>query len=133
MDLRRLPNLHIFTINVFVSCYIHAPVVLRDINPILRTIPKANQVTQLTLRFNFYGDHPIHGCCEQDWAGMCDEIVRISAGKQLELYLEMFIDSSRPGGDGLSEYIKDKMASLSDYSNIRTHLDVSVCFSPGSC
>ena len=92
-------------------------VVSPDINSILGTIPKANQVTQLSFRFNAGGEHPFGGCLEQYWAGMCDEIVRLSAGKPLELYLEM---PGRLSGDELYERLKEKIASLSDYSNICT-------------
>ena len=125
MNLRHLPNFHIFTFHAFIKCDAHEPVVSRDINSILATIPDTNQVRQLTFRFNIYGEHPFGGCLEQDWVGMCDEVVRVSAGKTIALYLELSIVPTfcpHPGGDELYERIKEKIAYLSDYPNICTHL-----------
>ena len=126
MDLRHLPNLHIFAIYAVIKCGAPEPVVLRDINLVLSTIPKANQVTKLSLDFTIYGDHLFSGCLEEDWVGMCDEVVHISAGKLLELNLELSItpasfQCSPPRRAELCERIKEKMASLSDYPNISTH------------
>ena len=121
MDLSHLPNLHIFAIHSLFRCDV--PVVLNDINLVLSTIPKANQITKLSLDFVIYCGHPFVECIEEDWVGMCDEIVRISAGKPLELELEMSISPvySPLGQDELYERIKEEIASLSDYPNIRTH------------
>jgi hypothetical protein len=126
VDLRHLPNLHIFAIHAIIKCDERDPVVLGDIDLILSTIPKANHVTKLELDFTVYGDHPFGGCPEEDWIGMCDEVVRISAGKPLELNLEMSIVSTNlqytpPGRDELYGRIKEKIASLSDYPNICIH------------
>ena len=124
MDLKHVPNLHIFAIHAIIQSYAEDPVVSRDINSILGTIPKANQVTQLSIRFDFFGTHPFGGCIDQDWVGMCDEIVRVTAGKPLELCLKMSIvlSQDRPFGDRLYKRIKEKIASLSDYPNIRTDI-----------
>lgn len=127
MDLRHLPNLHIFANRPIIKCDGREPVVLRDINLVLSTIPKINQVTKLSLDFTIVGEHPFSGCLEEDWVGMCDEVVRISTGKPLEFYLEMSITPPRyryppRGGDELYKRIKEKMASLSDHSNIHTHI-----------
>ena len=123
MDIRRLPNLHIFQNYAFIKSDAHEPVVSRDINLILSMIPNANQVNVLSFCFNVYGKHPYDGCLEQDWVGMCDEVVLVSAGKPLELYLEMSIvpPEDRPPGDELYERIKEKIASLSDHPNIRIY------------
>ena len=131
MDLRHIPNLHIFAIHGIIKCDAQEPPVLRDINVVLGTIPKANQVTKLSLGFTIHGDHPFGGCLEEDWVGMCDAVARISAGKPLELKLEI-MTSVRPAiyrlappgrqlRDELYERIKEKMALLSDYPNICTH------------
>ena len=124
MDLRHLPNLHVFAIYAIIECDSQEPVVLRDIDIVLSTIPKANQVTKLSLDFTIYDVHPFRGCLEEDWVGMCDEVVRISAGKPLELDLEMSIfphEYHNAKRDEFYERIKEKMTSLSDYPNICTH------------
>ena len=124
MDLRRLSNLHIFATRAFIKCDAHEPVVSRDVNSILSTIPNANQVTQLSFRFDIYSRHPYSECLEQDWVGMWDEVVRISAGKPLELFLEMSIVMAEDGlsGDELYERIKEKIEDLPNYANICTYL-----------
>ena len=121
MDLKHLPNLHIFEIHAFIKHNTQEPVISRDINSILSTIPNANQVTQLSFSLNIYGKHPFRGCLKQDWVGMCEEVIRVSAGKPLDFYLEMaIIPPHRPSGDELYRRIKEKIASLSDHPNICT-------------
>ena len=124
MNLRHLPNLHIFAIYAVIGCDAQGPVVLRDIKLILSTIPKANQVTKLSL--DFTSKHSFSGCLDEDWVGMCDEVVRVSAGKPLELDLEISIGPPKflyppPGEDKLYGRIKEMIASLSGYPNICTH------------
>ena len=124
MDLRHLPNLHIFAIYVVIGFDAQEPVILRDINLVLSTIPKTNQVTKLSLYFIILVRiYPFDGCLEEDWVGMCDEAIRISAGKPLDLNLEMStIPLEDSDEDELCERIKEKIAAfLSDYPNIRTH------------
>jgi len=134
VDLRHLPNLRNFTFHTFVECDEHPePVVSRDINFILSTIPNANQLNQLVFCFKIYGNPPYGGFLEQDLVGMCDEVVRVSAGKRLELILELILfDQVNPGplvqvgphsgGVELYESIKEKISHLSGYPNISTHL-----------
>ena len=109
--------------------------VLRDINLVLSTIPKANQVIQLSLEFTIFlslefivfGFYPFDGFLEEDWVGMCDEVARISAGKPLELDLKVSLRPRKlegqypPPGDELYERIKEKVASLPEYPNICAH------------
>ena len=129
MDLRHIPNLRIFAIYTIIRCDAQEPAVLRDINVVLGTIPKANQVTKLSLDFTIYGNHPFGGCLEEDWVGMCDAVARISAGKPLELKLEITMPIHLaiyppPGRELLNELyerIKEKIALLSEYPNICTH------------
>ena len=125
VDLRHLPNLHVFTILSNIRWDAPEPVVLRDIRLVLSTIPRVNQVTKLSLDFIIYCQHPFSKCLEEDWVGMCDEVVRISAGKPLEFNLEMSITTARlgpsSGRDEFYERIKEKMASLSKNPNICTH------------
>lgn len=127
MNLSHLPCLHIIAIRIIMKAGARKPAVLRDINLVLSKIPKANQVSKLSLDFDIYGKHPFGGCVEEDWVGMCDEVVRISAGKPLALNLEMAITPPGfqyppPGGDELYRRIKEKIASLSDYPHISTHI-----------
>jgi len=93
---------------------------LHNFNSILSTIPKANQLTQLSFRFTVYGRRHFSRCLEQDWVGMCDEVVRVSAGKPLELYLERTYSMlrGRPAEEVFNR-IEENVASLSDYPNIR--------------
>ena len=126
MDLRRLANLHILSIHSIIKCRVPERVVLRDIDLVLSTIPKANQVTKLSLDFAICGKRPFAECLEEDWVGMCDEVVRISAGKPFELDLDIWTNPHvynhiYPGRDELCERIKEKTASLSEYPNICIH------------
>ena len=137
MDLRHLSYLRIFAINAIIKCDAQEHVVLRDINLVLSTIPKANQVIQLSLKFTIllsleftvFSYNPFDGFIGEDWAGMCDEVVRISAGKPLELNLKVSTRSHRylepPGESELYERIKEKIASLPDYPNICVHFQYS--------
>jgi len=56
---------------------------------------------------------------------MCDEVIRISSGKPLELDLQMLVDNglSVPGHgeDGLYLRIVERTRSLSDHPEICTH------------
>ena len=127
MNLRHLPYLHVFALHAIISSDARKLVVLRDINLVLSTIPTANQVTELLLHFTICGVYPFHGCFEENWLGMCDEVVRISAGKSLELNLKVSISPTKlpypsRGRDELYRRIEEKVASLLDYPNISTHL-----------
>ena len=126
MDLSHIPNLHVFAISALIGFDAQEPVLLRDINVVLSTIPKDNLVTKLSLDFTINGEYPFDRCLEEDWAGMCDVVVRISAGKVLKFNLEISICPSQsppPGRDDkLFKDIKEKVASLSNYSNICTEV-----------
>ena len=74
VDLRQLPNLHIFAIHAIINCDAPDPVVLRDIVFVLSTIPKAIQFTKLSLDFTICGKHPFSGCFEENWVGMYNEV-----------------------------------------------------------
>lgn len=58
---------------------------------------------------------------------MCNEVIRISDRKPLEVEIQMalslvgYMELDRPGQVELFKYIMDKAGSLSDYSNICTH------------
>lgn len=117
MDLSHLPNLHVFAISARIGS--QELVVLRDIKVVLSTIPKANLVTKLSLDFTI--NYPYSRCLEEDWDGMCHEVVRISAGKPLEFNLRMTTSPSQILIRAkLYEAIKEKIAPLSNYTNIST-------------
>jgi hypothetical protein len=101
-------------------------VVFRDISLVLSTIPAFNKVTTLLFEFSIVGYHPFDGCFKEDWVGLWGEVVRISAGKPLELILEAAAnppDFQCPveGDEELYERITEKIALLSNYPNIDTH------------
>ena len=93
IDVRHLPYLHTLAIHSYIWCDPQELVVLLDIKPVLSTIPKANHLTKLLLDLFVSYEQPINVRPEEDWVGMCDEIVSISAGKWLQLDLEMTIIS----------------------------------------
>ena len=88
-------------------------------------------VTNLSFDFYVIGDQPFRGCLDEDWVGLCDEVIRISSGKSLELDLGMELDRGMlvrlhgPGleiGEGeLYMRIRERITSLSDHPNICTH------------
>ena len=108
-----------------IRCDAQETVALREIDFVLSTIPKVNQVTKLSLDFTIIGEHPFGGCLEEDWVGMCNEVIRISAGKPLELDLDLIprhFQFPDPERDELLERIKEKIVlSLSNYPNICSH------------
>ena len=56
---------------------------------------------------------------------MCDEVIRISSGKPLELDINMLVGlrgrGHRCGEDELYMHIRERTTSLSDHPNICTH------------
>lgn len=91
-----------------------------DINIVLRTIPMSNRVTTLSMGFSVSGKPPFRACSEDGWAGLCNEIIRISAGKTLKLNLDVCVYSEFTGQRQLHERVLTNIASLSDYPNIST-------------
>ena len=137
MNLSNLPNLHVFSLYAIVNCLAPpsrnqarnpAPLaVIHDINIVLGTIPKSNIITNLWFDFDIVGRRPFHGCLNQDWVGMFNEVIRIGGGKPLELELQMavsarFLETEHPGQDELYISIMEKAAALSDHPKICTHL-----------
>ncbi|KAF8810568.1 hypothetical protein BYT27DRAFT_7253550 [Phlegmacium glaucopus] len=125
VNLRDLSCLHVLALKIIIQCGVPESTVIRDINLVLSTIPTSNQVTDLSFNFKIRGKHPFGGCLEEDWVGMCDEVVRISAGKPLNLNLEVsvtpFTLQNPPEHDELYERITKKISSsLSEHLNICT-------------
>ena len=137
MNLSNLPNLKAFSLYAVVICKPprqrlaprSAPpfAVLHDINIVLGTIPKSNKLTNLWFHFVIFGQRPFRGCLDQDWVGIFNEIIRIGAGKPLELEFGMSVstddvfETEHPGEDELYMRIMEKTTLLSDHPNICTH------------
>lgn len=136
LNLKDLSSLRVFALYAIIKCNKKESGALRDINIVLSKISASNQVTNLSFDFSISGKHPFGGCLEQDWIGLCDEIIRISAGKPLELELQTKVSSegfqSPDVGDGaVYRRIEETTASLSDFSNICCHFWNPTCWSSG--
>ncbi|KAF8959431.1 hypothetical protein BDZ97DRAFT_1667254 [Flammula alnicola] len=136
VNLSNLSHLHVFALNAVIKCDVPGSAVLRDINIVLGKIPASNKVTNLSFDFKIFGEHPFGGCLDEDWVGICDEVIRISAGKPLELDLQMIVSTGKlewqhPGQAELYVHIMEKIASLSDYPNICTHFWNPTCWTQG--
>ena len=128
MDLGNVPRLRVFSLFAIIHCNVKPQLaVLRDISIVLGTIPESNRVTNLGFDIKIVGRRPFRGCLDQNWAGLFNQVIRISDGKPLEMELHIAISTGgleveHPGGeDELYTYIIDKAGSLSDYPKICTH------------
>ncbi|KIM41142.1 hypothetical protein M413DRAFT_412221 [Hebeloma cylindrosporum] len=130
VNLGNLPNLRVFAVCTIIKCNKQKnaplPIGLRDINVVLNAIPKSNKIINLWFDFEIIGLRDFHGCRDQDWAGMFNEIIRISGGKPLELELQLMVSTmdmnKEPvGHHELIKKIMENATSLSDYPNICTH------------
>ena len=125
MNLSGLPRLRVFALRAEIKCDAPEFAVLRDINIVLHTIPASNSITNLWFDFSILGEHP-HECLDEDWVGICDEVIRISSGKPLELEMGMPADNKRSwdegGEDGVYERLIRRIASLSAHPEICTHI-----------
>ncbi|CAA7270933.1 unnamed protein product [Cyclocybe aegerita] len=103
------------------------PLVLRDFAAVLRSLPILNSITQLLLKVSIYSKHPFQECLMEDWEGICEEVVRVAAGKPLKFHLDLTVEIKRlceptPGDAVLYGMIEDRVrAALSDYPHIRFH------------
>jgi hypothetical protein len=108
---------------------------IRDINVVFGTILASNKVMNLSFDFMIFGEHPLGGCLDEDWVGICSEVVRISAGKPLELDLKTTVDNGKwEAGHGEEEFylhIMERATSLSDDPKICTHFWNPTCWSHG--
>jgi hypothetical protein len=125
VNLGRLSRLRVFALYAFIKCDTPGSTVLRDINIVLGTIPASNTVTNLSFDITILGKHPFRGCLDGDWVGICDEVIRISSGKPLELDLTMVVDTGKLdrgyGENNLYVKIRRRTTSLSDHPQICTH------------
>ncbi|KAF8149156.1 hypothetical protein B0H34DRAFT_668003 [Crassisporium funariophilum] len=137
VNLRSVPRLHVFALLAIIKCDVREEsTVIRDINIVLGTIDASNEITNLCFDFDIVGRQPFGRCLDEDWGGICEEVIRISAGKPLELNFEMWVsngtlDVDHPGEGELYAHIRERTVSLSDYPNICTHLWDPTCWSLG--
>ncbi|KAF8799735.1 hypothetical protein BYT27DRAFT_7342813 [Phlegmacium glaucopus] len=128
VDLRDLSYLHVFALYAIIKCDVPESAVVRDINLVLSTIPTSNKIRNLSFDFTICGgEYPFGECLKEDWVGLCNEVVRISAGKPLNLNLKTSVRSPilkiiypLPGKDELYKRITERILSLSDHPNICT-------------
>ena len=127
INLRNISNLRVFALYLIVKCHSGESTTLRDVNVVLDTIPASNQVSNLFFDIKIYGKHPFRECLDQDWVGLCDQVIRISNDKLLELDLQTLVKGNFnlrgnvPGEHVLYSHIMEKMTVLSEYPQICTH------------
>ncbi|KDR81090.1 hypothetical protein GALMADRAFT_222652 [Galerina marginata CBS 339.88] len=116
VNLRDLSRLRVFALYAIIKCAY----------TVMSKIPTANNVTNLSFDFTVHSKYTFRGCLDEDWAGMCDEVIRISAGKPVELDVMIAVEWGKlyPQDfeqENLYQAIMKKMASLSEHANICTH------------
>ena len=126
MDLHELSRLQVFALCATIRCGAQETWVLADINAVLHTISPSNRITNLWFQFTIYSEPSFDGSLDQPWAELCGEAIRISAQKPLEFDVKVIASTGRigshpPGSEGLYTAIKDKMTSISNWSNICLH------------
>jgi len=125
VNLSNLSHLRVFALLASIRGNARKSTVLRDINIVLGRIPASNTVTNLFFDFTLSGKRPFRGCLDEDWAGLCNQIIRISAEKPLELDLQTGAANGSlyptKGAGELYASIKERTAVLSDYPKICTH------------
>ncbi|KDR69265.1 hypothetical protein GALMADRAFT_128730 [Galerina marginata CBS 339.88] len=136
VNLGRLVRLRVFALYAIIECQPKGFATIHDINIVLGTLPASNAVTNFSFELEINGKRPFGGCLEQDWVGMCDEVMRISAGKPLELEMMLTVStgelvSQHPGEDELYIHIMERIASLSAFPKICTHVWNPTCWTRG--
>jgi hypothetical protein len=131
VDLKDLSRLRVFALVASIKGYVRRSVVIRDINTVLGTIPASNQMTNLLFDFIIFGKRPFRGCLNEDWAGLCDQIIRISAEKPIELDLLTTANDTPSGEDDLYSSILEKTTVFSDYPKICAHSWNPTCWDRG--
>jgi hypothetical protein len=135
VNLKDLSNLRVFALLASIKGNARKSVVLHDINTVLGTIPASNQITNFRFQFTISGKLPFRGCLNEDWPGLCGQIIRISAEKPLELDLMTTADNrsidSPSGSNDLYGSIVERTAVFSDYPKICTHFWNPTCWDQG--
>ena len=101
INLQNLDKLERFRVHAIISEYDtqRNSIVVSDITSLLSTIPASNSITNLYLSFGPYGQHPWPSTRSQDWKSLCDQIKKVSSGREVELEVDMGVDGS--GWDNL--------------------------------
>ncbi|KAJ3504526.1 hypothetical protein NLJ89_g7887 [Agrocybe chaxingu] len=124
IDLKSTKNLEAFTVSTIINCRVKHHDVLRDLSIILATLPSHNQMRMFSLDISVVGARPFKQCLDEDWEGICAEIVRISANKSFSFSLFIGVEyqshTRKAAGEGaLYESIEGRIrASLKDYPNV---------------
>ncbi|KAF9461976.1 hypothetical protein BDZ94DRAFT_1262142 [Collybia nuda] len=125
VNLNNLTNLRVFALYAIIECNAEWSWVLDDINAVLRTIPTSNQIMDLSFDFTISSDYSFDECLGQDWAGLINEAIRVSAGEPLELELNIKVTGgigyNNPRRAELFASIMEKTKLVAKYSNICTH------------
>ncbi|KAJ3504527.1 hypothetical protein NLJ89_g7888 [Agrocybe chaxingu] len=127
VDLELMSNLRIFHIYAGINCRGKQHTVLDDISKVLSSIPSPNRFQCFSLRVSIYGRKPFKGCLDEDWEGLCTQVVRVSGGRSLSFRVVAFINDHKlddrfPGDDILYASLEEKVEqSLSPYRNIKFH------------
>ncbi|KAJ3516655.1 hypothetical protein NLJ89_g995 [Agrocybe chaxingu] len=127
VNLKSLNKLRTFEIYVIINAKSKQHVVLRDLISVLRTFPASNSVQRFMLHVSIYGSKPFKGCLDEDWDGVCEEVVRISADKPMEFHLYSAVEtnsiSAKTTGDAaLYQKIEDRVkVALAEHEHISFH------------
>ena len=113
-------RLRVFALYTTIDCDTPGPSVVHIVNTVLNTIPASNTVMNLSFDFYIAGAHPFR-CFDENWVGMCDEVIRISSGKPLELDLELSRAVRGREEDELYDRVLMRTRSLLGYPNICPH------------
>ncbi|KAJ3515594.1 hypothetical protein NLJ89_g1659 [Agrocybe chaxingu] len=114
VNLQSVTKLRIFEIFAIINCKSKNHTTLHDLRAILCTIPSSNKLQRFDLDVSIYGKQPFQGCLDEDWEGLCAELVRVAAGKLLQfgffavVGLKNFNDT-RKGHGALYKCIEDRM------------------------
>ncbi|KAJ3515596.1 hypothetical protein NLJ89_g1662 [Agrocybe chaxingu] len=107
-----------------IDCKTKKVTILSDLCAVLNTMPDSNAIHTVIFEVGIIGKQPFKACLDQDWDGLCQQLVRISAGKALKfslftsVYADGF-DAVKPGSARLYEKIDEKIRNaLADHPRI---------------
>jgi len=137
INLESVTKLRIFSIYMVINCDGEFDVV-KDVNTVLRIIPESNQLFHIAFDFSILskGKNILPGCMNQDWAGLVEQIKRLSADRYLELDIKTTVSAGLFGEKKIDEeniynFIKEIMAPLSQCPQICQHIWDSTCWGRG--
>ncbi|KIM39540.1 hypothetical protein M413DRAFT_29263 [Hebeloma cylindrosporum] len=121
LSLAGFVRLRVFALYTFFDGYTPELAPFWTINPILGTISTSNTVTNLIFDLRIFVGHPFDGSRDDDWVGMCNEAIRISSGKHLELDVKIHVNGRQAEEEDLYMGIMETIKVLSDHPEICTH------------